>query len=316
MAKIIEIKQLNSPTLYLTWIINNICTNKCSYCPSNLHAGTNHNYEWSDALQFANLLIKKYPKIHLSMSGGEPTLSPWFQDIVKIFSKAGHSVGVTTNGARTVSYYEDISQFLSYAVISHHPSFADDKLIEKALACAKNTPTTVTIMFDSRYFNKCLELYYKIKNEYPELGIMPVKVIHWEGVEIEDIVGKEYTDEQLTILDTLPYISTPWLTTYKVHPPVGALFAFDDGTEHRLQAQPLINAHDTNFRGWECNMGFESLLVYFDGSIKLANCDTSPIIGTIQDLEKVNWPTSKLTCLQDRCICTTDVYVSKRKLNR
>jgi 2-iminoacetate synthase ThiH len=57
LASIIEIKQ-QVPAMYLTWVINNICTNACSYCHPNLHTGTNHNYDWSHAEEFIDQVRK------------------------------------------------------------------------------------------------------------------------------------------------------------------------------------------------------------------------------------------------------------------
>jgi len=309
LASIIEIKQ-KVPAMYLTWIINNICTNACSYCPANLHEGTNHNYDWEDAEKFIELVLKKYSKIHVAISGGEPTLSPWFKDLVKKFSDAGHPVGMTTNGARTVRYFEDISQYMSYIVMSYHPSFEDPELLEKAYACAKNTITTVSIMFDSRHFDKSLAMYYRIAEENI-VSVQPVKVHDWNT---GNTLGRDYTHEQLFILDHLPRVTSSNTTMPKVIGITGAEAFYEDGThEPNLNAQVLINSNKTNFEGWSCNIGLESLYVKFDGLIRRGNCITSPIIGKIQDIENVRWPFDPIVCRQNYCNCSTDVYVSKQK---
>jgi organic radical activating enzyme len=309
LASIIEIKQ-KIPAMYLTWILNNICTNACSYCPANLHEGTNHNYDWEDAEKFIELVLKKYSKIHVAISGGEPTLSPWFNDLVKKFSDAGHPVGMTTNGARTVRYFEDISQYMSYIVMSYHPSFEDPELLEKAYACAKNTITTVSIMFDSRHFDKSLAMYYRIAEENI-VSVQPVKVHDWIP---GNTLGRDYTHEQLFILDHLPRVTSSNTTIPKVIGITGAEAFYEDGThEPNLNAQVLINSNKTNFEGWSCNIGLESLYVKFDGLIRRGNCITSPIIGKIQDVENIRWPIDPIVCRQNYCNCSTDVYVSKQK---
>ena len=60
MKRIIQVIQPDTAPLHLTWIINNICTNACSYCPENLHNGSNHNYDWENARKFFKLLFEKY----------------------------------------------------------------------------------------------------------------------------------------------------------------------------------------------------------------------------------------------------------------
>jgi organic radical activating enzyme len=308
--KIIKIEQ-TTPAFFLTWVINNICTNQCSYCPTNLHAGTNHNYDWSETKRLAEYLIKTHPRMSLAISGGEPTLSPWLKDLVKMFSDAGHPVGMTTNGARTVRYFEDIAQYMSYIVMSYHPSFEDLKLIEKAEACARHTHTTVSIMMDSRYFDKSLAMYERIKKNHPSLSVEPIRVHDW-GVGSTD--GRDYTPEQEQILNRLTRINA----TQVVHPKnpgvSGATAYYDNGIQEKLHAQKLINDRQTNFQGWECDIGLNSLYIRYDGVIRLGNCIGSAIIGKLQDFDNIEWPTKTFTCPQTFCNCTTDVYISKRKV--
>jgi organic radical activating enzyme len=309
MPNIIEIKQ-KIPALYLTWIINNICTNACSYCPTTLHNGTNHNYDWEDARKFIKLVLEKYPKIHLAISGGEPTLSPWFKDLVKMFSDAGHPVGITTNGARTVRYFDEVSQYLSYVVMSYHPSFIDPELEEKALACAKHTLTTVSVMMDSRYFEQSLEMFHRLC-KHDNLSVEHVRIQSWRANTHE---GSDYTPEQIIIMDSLVRHNANQSVRPKNPGLTGAVALYDDGTISSLDAQKIINGNNTNFQGWECNIGLESLYVKWDGVIRRGNCISSPVIGILQNIDNILWPINSFVCPQTFCNCTTDVYVSKRKL--
>lgn len=308
MPNIIQIKQ-RTPALYLTWVINNICTNACSYCPTNLHEGTNHNYDWEDAKKFIKLVLEKYPKIHLAISGGEPTLSPWFKDLVKQFSDAGHPAGITTNGARTVRYFDDVAKYLSYVVMSYHPSFEDPDLEEKALACAKHTPTTVSIMMDSRHFDQSLAMFYKLC-KHTNLSVEHVRIQNWRANTHK---GSEYTPEQVEIMDSLKRHNARHGVKPKNPALTGGIAFYDDGSKSELHAQKIINENNTNFQGWDCNIGLESLYIKWDGVVRKGNCISSPIIGKIQEVEKILWPTDSFRCPQNFCNCTTDVYVSKKR---
>jgi len=308
MKQLIEIKQLE-PVLYLTWIINNICTNKCSYCPPITHNGTNHHYEWSHAEQFIKLLLTKYPRINVAISGGEPTVSPWFRDLVKLFFDNGHAVGMTTNGARSVRYFDDIAQYMSYIVFSYHPSFEDPTLIDKALVSAKHTPTCISVMMDSRHFDKSVEMYHKLC-EYEQLTVEPVRITPW----IKSTVGCDYTEEQIKILTSLQSKKATKGVSPKIKSRIGGTFYYEDGTvDERGDAQDIINKKLTNFQGWQCNIGLESLFVYFNGIIRTGNCNSSLRIGSLLDIDNIQWPSEAVTCPQTFCHCTTDVYVSKRK---
>lgn len=297
----------------LTWVVNNICTNQCSYCPSILHAGTNHHYSWEHAEKFARFLIDKYPKIHLALSGGEPTLSPFLMNLVAMFSDAGHAVGMTTNGARTVRYYEEISQHMTYIVFSHHPSFADPQLVDKALAACDRSIVTVSIMFDSRYFDQCLNLYNDLRFKHPKISVMPVKLQDWTGPR--NALGREYTEAQLDILNSLTRATATQRVVPKNPTLTGARALYSNGEQKLLHAQELINNNQTHFLGWDCRIGLECLFVQFDGIIKTANCRSAAVIGRIQEFDSIQWPTESFICPQTTlCHCVTDVQISKKKL--
>ena len=122
---IVKIQAKFPDTLQLTWILNNICTNKCSYCIPELYAGKNHHYEWDNAKIFVELLLEKYKNIHCNISGGEPTMSPFMIELAKKFYDNGHTAGITSNGVRTVKYFTKLSKYLNYIVFSYHPEYGD-----------------------------------------------------------------------------------------------------------------------------------------------------------------------------------------------
>ena len=52
-------------TFHLTWVINNICTQHCDYCPSLLNAGKNHHYNWDDARKFAEKIAIEHDSLEI-----------------------------------------------------------------------------------------------------------------------------------------------------------------------------------------------------------------------------------------------------------
>jgi MoaA/NifB/PqqE/SkfB family radical SAM enzyme len=321
MKKIIEIVQ-DPKQLFLTWIINNICTNSCSYCPPSVHNGKNHYYEWDRVDKFVDELFKRYQKINLAISGGEPTLCPWLSDLVKKFRNNGsRRIGITTNGARTARYYSDLCKELDYVVLSYHPSYHDDEFMDKVLACSEKTVTTVSVMMDSRYFDKSVSMFNTLVDANIA-NVETMRIISWFD---DNNIGHEYTKEHEKIIADLKHtkLELPFMirakrkiANFKRKSDIGegSKFLFEDGTFDYLSPQDIINQRLDNFQGWECDIGLESLLVKYDGFIKKANCPSSEFIGRIQELESIKWPTNSVICPQNYCHCTTDVYVSKRKL--
>ena len=57
---VVKIQRRTPGVMAVTWVINNICTNACLYCPPNLHKGKNHHYDWENAKRFWQILLEKY----------------------------------------------------------------------------------------------------------------------------------------------------------------------------------------------------------------------------------------------------------------
>jgi organic radical activating enzyme len=310
MKKIIRIQQDDDSLLHLTWLINNICTNACSYCPKDLHAGKNHNYDWEKARVFFKMLFERYPKIHCSVSGGEPSISPFFREIVETFHNAGHTIGVTSNAAKPVRYWAEIAPFLSYICFSYHPENPDPQFKQKVSAVCMNTLTTVRIMMHPEYWDHCVEVHDSFKdNEF--VFVEPVRILNWWGMN--NIHLTQYTDEQLEWFYNNSR-DNKLLTHMLPSKPVARINStihFDDGTiDEQPNTVEYINSGMTNFFGYTCEIGLKELKVNWMGDVTLGNCDDN-VIGYIGDPDNIKWPKSSVVCDKTICQCTSSVNINK-----
>jgi MoaA/NifB/PqqE/SkfB family radical SAM enzyme len=310
MKKIIRIHQPDDAPMHLTWMINNICQNSCSYCPSDLHDGKNHYYEWEDAKRFFEMLFERYPKIHCSVSGGEPSMSPFFKDICKTFHEAGHTIGLTSNAAKSPEYWSELTEYLNYVCFSWHPEFPDPKFAEKAIAAGSKKPTVVRIMMHPAYWDKCVEAYnnfYKIE----EIITEPVKIIDYNNI---DPASYQYTSEQLEWFNhnTGNQRNLMHIDQNLPHPKIWATYYFNDGAEQfKANASDYVNQGMTNFNTYTCEVGLKSLFVRPNGTIYLGNCLVNGKIGNITKPDKIMWPTEPVKCNLDICSCSSDVNINK-----
>lgn len=308
--KIIRIEQVPNSPMHLTWIINNICPNSCSYCPESLHSGSNHHYDWNNAKLFFKLLIEKYPKIHCSVSGGEPSISPFFKEIVKTFYDSGNTIGITSNAAKPVEYWEDISHYLNYICFSYHPEFPDRLFLEKVKAAGKHTPVTVRIMMHPHYWSHCVEKYYEF-SKIDFINTESVKILPMSDI---DNSVHEYSQSQLEWLSlhegTKRHLAH--IPPNKFVPDINSIIHLENGT---IDTDPntvdYINKNMTRFYGYRCMVGLKSLFVDSYGEIYLANCLINGSIGNINDPSNIKWPTQSVICNKDLCQCTTDVNIEK-----
>lgn len=310
--KIIQIRQ-HEHVMQLTWVINNICTNHCDYCPPTLHTGTNHHYEWDKAKNFIKRLFGRYHKIHCSISGGEPTVSPFFSELVNMFYDNGHTVGITSNGARNVRYWEEIAPKLSYICFSYHPSYEDINFLEKVKTAAKYTHVAVRVMMDSRYWEKAYD-FYNLCSNIPYIRAEPVRIL----AEMADRhVGDEYSESQNVWLNKTTGTNSIQRLYLENNPgwresSTGASFYYDDGSyDPSGNTNHIISSGQNDFRGWACNIGLESLFVHFDGWVKKGNCFQGGNLFHIDDHENHSLPDSAEICYQKICHCGTDVMISK-----
>jgi len=313
MPKIIQVRQSAEVPFHLVWVINNICTNACSYCPPILHNGKNHNYEWENARRFLKILFERYEKIHCKVVGGEPSVSPFFPELVKIFSDAGHTITAGSNGAKPVSFWKEIAPYLKALSFSYHPEFVDPNFIEKVTEAGKLTSVGVRVMMHPKYWNQCIDMYNSILEITHIEAQLPVRILNWGGGS--DPNSSVYTQEQLQWFDTFTTAPRQEFTIFTPSEDMISAFVFDDGTVEEFgRPTKYVNANQTNFYGYECEIGLRSLVVDYDGSIRRGNCYVGGMIGHLNDPASITWPEKSIICNQLQCTCGIDVKINKRKL--
>ena len=318
--KVVEIQNQGNP-LILTWVTNNICTNHCSYCPENIHTGKNHHYDWMHAKSFIEKCFEKYGNVHCSISGGEPTVSPFFKDLIGEIYDRGGTIHLTTNLVRPLDYWKDIAVKFSSMAASYHPEFMtpekEEEFIKKIKYIAQYTALSVRVMMLPSLWDQCIAFHKKlVENNDGGYSIEMVRILPNFGVGA-DYCTIEYTPEMELILNTTPLLSSTYTPPHSNDRPgpKHATVIYDTGRRAELdyrKATYLENNKAANFKNWTCDVGLESLFVHFDGNIQRGNCGVGGFIGNITDPERINWPTESVICPKDICHCSADLILSKR----
>jgi organic radical activating enzyme len=309
--------------LELTWIMNNICTNSCRYCPPVLWAGKNHHYEWEKAKSFLQRLISSHKEIICSISGGEPTVSPFFPEVVKMMYDNGHHIQVTTNGARTINYWRKIAPMIDNISWSYHAAMMDETdenaWIEKVAECHTMTNCGVRVMMDSDNWDRCVNFCQKLK----DTGKIRFEVVRIYAEQAQNAnIGETYTEEMEKWLsentnlyippnDNLRVLERP-LTRKRLDQHIHV--CKKDGTllkDGEVDLNDIVLENNNAFTGWSCNIGLESLFVHYDGYVKKGNCLEGGNLFHIDEHENYELPNTGEICTRPRCMCTTDVKISK-----
>jgi MoaA/NifB/PqqE/SkfB family radical SAM enzyme len=316
MKKIIKIENLNpKPHFRVSWIINNICTNKCSYCPSDLHSGTNHNYEWANAKRFLNLLLERYPKIHFCIGGGEPTVSPFLEEMVDIInSNKNNLVSITSNLARTPRYWNNLAPKLSYLCTSYHAEYPQDDFYEKVSLSSKYTLVTARVMMHPNKWNQCIGIFDQLKTLQNVL-IEPVRIYDKKGA---DSTSHVYSEEQFAWFNdnksVINVVAKTDLDCTKDWTDCEdrSFYTFDDGSiDADPKAVEYINDNMTNFNGFVCETSLNQIVIDWKGDVLLGNCAINGPIGNINYPEAIRWPTAPVICRLSSCDCSLDVNMPK-----
>lgn len=328
-----EIKRIiNGKTVVVTWILNNICNYACRYCPPNLHEGKNFKIEWEEVRPFVDHIIQTYStndrKIVFSLSGGEPTMSPFFPELIKRIYDTGHIARLTTNLSRTPRYIEENFKYLYSASCSFHPFFeftnkTADAYLEKLKIASEHTIVTARIMMDPLFWQESLEFIEKIRED-TWIWVEPVMIESQYGGYNRKLADIEYTEEQLDWFANFKYkrkhqepdnANCNKIEIYRNFRGE-ALFEYADGeVEFNAHYQQLINNGQTKFFKWRCNAGTDSLYIGPQGEIKKANCNVGGVWGNKDKWQKINWErlTSPVICSQLECTCGSDIPIMKYK---
>jgi len=328
-GKIIE--KIENREAIITWILNNVCTYSCRYCPPNLHNGTNPKYDWEEIQPFVDKLFDHYGKqfgnnIRFALSGGEPTVSRFFPELVREIHSRGGSVGMTTNLTRSIRFIEDNFGYLSYAACSFHPSMAftrndADDFIEKIKVAEKYTNVSVRVMLDPEYWDQTIEFIDRLFEEVKS-NVDVVYIQDQYGGSIEKICELSYTPKQQSYIENYKNLNMK-KSTVKIFSKIDKnkqrkkpIVYYENGqSEELISPQKYINSGETRFFDYSCNIGKESLFIKYDGSIRRANCTVGGSnIGTIENFKDIEWQdmSTPVRCTIGWCACGADVPVSKK----
>ena len=123
------------------WYIGKRCNFDCTYCVDYLHDNFSKHPPIEKCMQLIDTIYSTYGNnVHWSITGGEPTIIPWFHDVAKyIYDKpnGARDVSITTNGSRTFEYFtEKLYPYLHNITMSmhfEHIAHREDEYVEKII---------------------------------------------------------------------------------------------------------------------------------------------------------------------------------------
>ncbi|MCG3767039.1 radical SAM protein [Vibrio cincinnatiensis] len=298
---------------YINWALMNTCNYKCSYCHSDLNSGTIRAPSYQVVLDFVkhafNNIEDPSDRAYFEFGGGEVTLLNYFSDLLQYISNRSGDVTIVSNGSKKISWWQDNAKYLSGVSLSYHINDIKSEShfirVSKVLEASQNTRFHVNVMMVPERFEDCLEFANRLKQEVRcSIALQPL----FEGFGHGGITKKySYTPEQEQIMKD--FRGRPELKT--LPPSMAELEVnYADGTTENLSTFDLIANDQTNFVGWDCYAGIDSLVITFSGDIYRSWCMQDGPIGSIYD-ENIELPIHPTKCRTKICQCGVDLSAKK-----
>lgn len=306
-------------TLRIEYMIGNTCNHKCWYCFKGSNEG---DFRWTDDFDtivnnFFHLLdhyktIGK-DRFEIHIVGGEPTLWPDLGKFIKRI-KENYNVwaSISTNGSRTLRWWEQYAEYFDDVMISVHHEYADiEHLKNVADTVYKKGPVVNTmILMDPKAWDNCINIISQLQKSKYRWFINAMEVMH---------PTISYTPEQLKFINNSikrfpnPFWLVKKLKKLKRKPKV----VFNNGKTKSVNRNWIGLNKQNNFKGWMCNIGVDNLYIDKDGRITGA-CRTTLFenynINDTNFVEKFNPIIKPKICDMNFCGCQPEQLLNKIKI--
>ena len=141
-----------------------------------------------------------------------------------------------------------------------------------------------------------------------------------EAVEVLQRIGVKYavrrirwTEGDHNVFDDMRYdgLDLKWILENDATAKPNTII-YSDGEPVIIHANDVIKKHLNQFKGWNCNIGIESLMINWDGEVHRATCRVGGSLGNIYQGNLVV-PTAPIDCTRDWCTCAADIPITKIK---
>ncbi|KGY11884.1 radical SAM protein [Vibrio tubiashii] len=303
----------NDACFLVNWALMNACNYKCNYCHTELNSGSIEAPSYEILVKFIRVMFEHSNRVEMKpyfeFGGGEVTLLRYFGKLVKYINVHGGLVTIVSNGSKKLAWWQDNAPYFSGVSLSYHINDIKNEShfmeVAKILEASESTRFHVNIMMVPERFDDCLQFAKRLKQEVRcSIALQPL----FEGFGHGGITKKyPYTPEQEQIMKD--FRGRPELKT--LPPSMAELEVnYADGTTKNLSTFDLIANDQTNFVGWDCYAGIDSLVVTFSGDIYRSWCMQDGPIGSIYD-ENIELPTHPTKCRTKICQCGVDLSAKK-----
>lgn len=276
----------------------NHCSWSCSYCHEKLRNSTIDLVGIRDCVRFVESVTgyahSTGRSVSFSFTGGEVTEWNEFPTLIERCRQLNNRVSFRSNANCDIATWQSVIAQADSVNMDLHPEYT---LISKFMlaldrAVKQNISVTVTANMLKDRWEEIDHTCQLIKEKYPQVSlikrmlfedpIVNTQPVDYDADQVQEIKLQrgdlEYTDSQ--------------------------------GSVRRTDYQTLVLEGLNNFKGWQCEIGREQIIVDAWGKIQRGHCRVGGKIGEITD-DVIQWPTQAVKCLSDVCRNAFDIQATK-----
>tara|TARA_B110000503_G_C7119007_1_gene401611 strand:+ start:637 stop:1557 length:921 start_codon:yes stop_codon:yes gene_type:complete len=297
---------LSEPWKKLVWVATTVCNYNCTYCAPALHDNKNRwPADYKPVLQMIDQFRGDSPLI-VDITGGEPTLWPEFELFCKDLvarSVNKTSVQFTTNGSRTLRYWQQLTAPFDEICFSFHPEYAnEDHFFAIAESLHLRYNIKIFLMMPPSDFERMTSFYSRLEASNLQIDVATKLIKYHNGAGLMPGYQQKHLAFAIKRIKRAKYNGVGRIDNVDV---------YLDGV--RISPQDLINTKHDQFKDWHCKMGIDRLAIEPNGDIYGATCYITPSYGNVHDIASVRLPTKATVCTREYCSCGADVAIPKRK---
>ena len=285
--KVVKAGNTSYDLFHFEWTLVNWCNFKCVYCSSKDFMVD----KWAKNNSISNykLTLSRLKNFnsdfHIELYGGEPSLHPNINEIIKGLTTIEHckKIEIITNLSKPLKFWQELPKELKICA-SYHVDFTDDDFITKIENIKKThyIRVTVNLVDDETQWNKILTLIEQLKLIDVEYNLHFLNNTSTWKSNYNSNFFKTFKPLERNLYEKKV------IELYK--------YQFEDG-EKELQDLEIYENGLHRFNGYKCNPRFYS--IQFDGSIKNM-CTRKPMNKLLFDESDLNVTE---ICPNQQCAC-------------
>jgi MoaA/NifB/PqqE/SkfB family radical SAM enzyme len=292
-----QIRGVRPPGFFwINWWLMNHCNYKCSYCADLIKNGSvelidiDHAKDFVD--QCAKYSIKKNLRINLDITGGEVTQWYFLDDLLRHAKSYNSYNKIRTNASQNLKEFADTIDLLDSIQLDFHPEYASVShfflCVKESIIQGKEVFVNVNMMPER--WQETSDLYEDLKSKWPNLNI--TKRMLFEDPAINK-VPLEYTEEAIVELKDQK-----------------GDIELDHGDRiEYTDYQTLILDQRNNFKGANCRIGIEQIIVDAWGVVRRGHCRQGSSIGKLGDI--IRFDDREIICQKPDCSNAFDIMATK-----